>query len=408
MKLKLTREMWAHIKLQRGKEANVKKRFEVIKAAYYNPTTGYVGVDKLYRKLKTEDPETKKDYTDRIKREDITHFLKKQATYIDHKKASGPTNSFVAHKPLEEMQIDLVEWENSELQNGGYGLTCIDIFIKQAEVIIMKNKTAETVTAGFKKILKKMGIPENIYCDEGAEFTSGVFGKLMKEKKINIIFLLGHAPFIERFHRTLKRMLELYMDAVKSKTISKVLPTVLKNYNNSYHSTIEMTPNEVTLNKDNTAQAAENIVKHSSYKKRPKIEAGDTVKIKKKMKSFEKSYKVIYRAGEFVVDKVEKRGNAVLFYVIGDTRKRPYVRTDLLKLTETLEEPEIEADNANTLEDTLRKARKAQPKHLSHPQKKTIRETGIEGAYPDDERLKPTAAQGVKTRTGRKKNPKYE
>jgi hypothetical protein len=97
MKLKLTREMWADLKLQKGKAANFKKRFEVIKAAYYNPTTGYVGVDKLYRKLKTEDPETKKDYINRMKREDITNFLKKQASYVDHKKASGPTNSFVTH-----------------------------------------------------------------------------------------------------------------------------------------------------------------------------------------------------------------------------------------------------------------------------------------------------------------------
>jgi hypothetical protein len=230
----------------------------------------------------------------------------------------------------------------------------------------------------------------------------------MKEKKINLIFSLGHAPFIERFHRTLKRMLELYMDATKSKTLSKVLPIVLKNYNTSYHSTIEMAPNDVTLNADNTAQAAENIVKHSSFKKRPDIVAGDTVKIKKKMKSFEKSYKVIYRAGEFVVDKVKKVGNAVLFYVIGDTRNRPYVRTDLLKLTGALEEPVIEPDNEGTLENTLRKAGKAQPVHLSHPKKKTIRETGIPGARPDDERLKPTVSEGVKKRTNRKPNPKYK
>jgi hypothetical protein len=72
------------------------------------------------------------------------------------------------------------------------------------------------------------------------------------------------------------------------------------------------------------------------------------------------------------------------------------VRADLLKLTDTLEAPVIEADNEGTLEDTLRKAGKAQPKHLSHPQTKTIRETGIPGARPDDERLKPTLAQGVR------------
>jgi transposase InsO family protein len=76
-----------------------------------------------------------------------------------------------------------------------------------------------------------MGTPEIIYCDEGSEFTNHKFKELMKDNNIQIIYTLTHAPVVERFNRTLKMMLEKYMQVSKSKTIINVLPKIIKNYN---------------------------------------------------------------------------------------------------------------------------------------------------------------------------------
>ena len=56
----------------------------------------------------------------------------------------------------------------------------------------------------------------------------------MKENKIEVIFSLTHAPMVERLNRTIKELLEKYLQATGTKTITNVLPKIIKNYNNSY------------------------------------------------------------------------------------------------------------------------------------------------------------------------------
>ena len=57
----------------------------------------------------------------------------------------------------------------------------------------------------------------------------------MSDNNIEIIFTLGHAPMVERFNRTLKELLNKYLQSTNSKTITNVLPKILNNYNSSYH-----------------------------------------------------------------------------------------------------------------------------------------------------------------------------
>ena len=42
-----------------------------------------------------------------------------------------------------------------------------------------------------------MGIPKTIYSDQGSEFKNNTFQKLLDKHNIQIIFALGHAPFVE-------------------------------------------------------------------------------------------------------------------------------------------------------------------------------------------------------------------
>ncbi len=97
----------------------------------------------------------------------------------------------------------------------------------------------------MRKLLQRMGIPEYIYLDEGSEFQNEQFLNLMKEHNIEVIFTLTHAPMVERLNRTIKDMLYKYLQSTGTKTITNVLPKIIQNYNNSYHKTIGMAPNEV-------------------------------------------------------------------------------------------------------------------------------------------------------------------
>src|SRR5437879_3187966 len=96
----------------------------------------------------------------------------------------------------------------------------------------------------MEQIVKRMGIPKYVYCDEGSEFNNDQFKKLMDKHGIELIFTLRHATIVERLNRTIKEMLYKYLQSTIQKR-SHVLPKILKNYNNSYHRIIGMAPNEV-------------------------------------------------------------------------------------------------------------------------------------------------------------------
>lgn len=106
--------------------------------------------------------------------------------------------SFIPQRTLHKFQIDLIYLENKHLEKGQkYGLVCVDCFTNSVDIELMKSKTATNTVKSMKKILKKMGSPEMIYCDEATEFNKKDFKKLCSDNKIELILTLVHAPMIE-------------------------------------------------------------------------------------------------------------------------------------------------------------------------------------------------------------------
>ncbi len=253
---------------------------EIIREVYYDPLTGFSGVNKTFQILKKQGH--------KISRQEIQKFIKKQQISQINKKNVGKSGSFIPPHPLYEFQIDLIYLENTNLNKASYGLVCIDTFTKKGDVELIMRKSAPEVTNAMKEILKRMGIPKYIYCDEGTEFNNEEFLNLMKENNIEVIFSLTHAPMVERLNRTIKELLEKYLQTTNTKTITKVLPKIIENYNNSYHSKIKMAPNEV--NKNNQMEVY-NIVAKATIKIREPIKVGDKVRVQLKKKSFQQGYK---------------------------------------------------------------------------------------------------------------------
>lgn len=327
----------------------------LIKSVYYNAEIGFTGQAKLYKTLKQMYPEAK------ITQSDIKAFLGNQAVAQTMQK--GKQGSFVATHAKQEFQVDLIYIKNTGLNFAKYGLVCIDIFTKFTHIILMKKRDTANTVDTMRQILKLMGVPEMIYCDEGSEFTSTGFKELMAEKQIELVFSANHAPVVERVNRTIKEMIDKYLKSTNSKTITNILPKILKNYNNSFHKTIRITPTEATDN-TNKEQVKANIQGAAKPEvKRPDIKIGDHVRYVIKIVANKVSYaKPKYSEEIFTVTAIDDQGR----YTIDRTGKglKTFVRAHLLKVDKgKVEHNNNEADLDGTLEGRLKKGLKKKVVH---------------------------------------------
>ena len=324
--------------------------YEEIRRMYYDPKNGYIGADKLFHKLKYQG----------ITRNEIKTFIKNQEVYQIHKTVYA-NGSFIAPYALYEFQIDLIYLEDTHLNDTSYGLCCIDVFSKKADIELMKRKDEANTVQAMTKIFKRMGIPEFIYSDEGTEFKSSEFKKLCQNNKVDIIYTLRHAPVVERFNRTIKAILYKYLNVSKSKTITNVLPLILDNYNSSYHKTIKMAPNDVTDSNENEVYL--NIQSVSNTVKREPVNIGDTVRVLLKEKAFNKKYKPSWSTTLHKVTQIPDEDT--LYYKVEDLPKG-YLRPYIMKINNH-ESENVEPLLENTREGHLKQIAKDRPKRENQP-----------------------------------------
>jgi len=182
------------------------KDIEYLQGLLKIPSVGARGVNAIYEEVKKQgrayNNKTKSGFT----LAKIKEWYESREKVQTHKRISG-YHSFTPDRPRQQFQIDLINmpnpWSNSRNK---YSLVCIDIFTKKADMEPMKDKESKTCNAAMEKIFDRLGIPETIYSDEGSEFTNGSFLKLLEKHKIEIIYATNHAPFVESFNRTMKRI----------------------------------------------------------------------------------------------------------------------------------------------------------------------------------------------------------
>lgn len=205
------------------------------------------------------------------------------------------------------LQIDLVEMIPYHTENCGfkYLLTVIDIFSKKAFARPLKNKTGAEVTKAMSSVLHEIGTPpKNIHSDQGKEFFNKDFQKLMKENNINFYNTFTHlkASICERFNRTLKtRMWKMFSLNGNYKWV-KQLPTLIRNYNKSFHRTIKMRPIDVT--NEHEQHLLSTVYKNVVTNSKNRFVVGDHVRISKYKGVFQKGYEPNWSTEIFLVDYV--------------------------------------------------------------------------------------------------------
>ena len=108
----------------------------------------------------------------------------------------------------------------------------------------------------------------------------------------------GKSVVAERFIRTLKNKLYKHMATVSKNVYYNVLDDIVKNHNNTRHSTIKMKPIDV---KDNTYINTDKKINN----KDPKFKVGDRVRISKYKNVFAKGYVPNWSEEVFVVNKIK-------------------------------------------------------------------------------------------------------
>lgn len=275
---------------------------------YYEPqlSGSFSGVEALAR-------------AEKKKRKHVKQFLESEDSYTLHKPIIRrfKRRATTVAGPNIQVQADLIDVSNIKQFNNGYTfiLTVIDVFSRLAFVVPLKNKAATTMTRAFESILKKHPT-KYLQTDKGMEFRNKQFQTMLKKHKVHFFTTQNEdikAAVIERFNKTLKNKLYRYFTHNNTFKFTNVLKQMIESYNQSYHGTIRMTPREV--NRSNIGQVWHHIHRPRVITK-PKFKVGDTVRISKVKKTFDKGYLPNWTREIFTIHTVKKTNPPV--YTIKD------------------------------------------------------------------------------------------
>ena len=188
-------------------------------------------------------------------------------------------------------QADLADLQNLSCYNDNfrYLLTCICVFSKFAFAIPVKDKRGVSIANAFEKIFSQR-LPNFLQSDRGSEFLNHEVQSIFRKHNIKHYWSFNDdikASCVERFNRTIKTKIFRYLTHHNTNRWIDVIEDFFSSYNNSYHRTIGMTPNQV--NSDNQEEVAKRTYP-PKVKPEWKYKIGDKVRISRYKHIFEKGY----------------------------------------------------------------------------------------------------------------------
>ena len=216
-----------------------------------------------------------------------------------------------------------------------YLLLVIDIFSKYGWMIPLKNKEGKTVASALKTIFKERK-PEMMWVDKGKEFYNKDVKGLIElystenEEKSSVV---------ERWIRTMKEKMWKYFTDNNTNVYIDILPDLVKDYNNTKHSSIKMTPVEAS-EKENELTVWRNLYPNrlDILDINPKFSVGDKVRISKKKALFEKVYTTRWTEDILTISKI-KRTSPITYKIAdlnGEEIDGTFYETELQKTSQQL------------------------------------------------------------------------
>ena len=189
-----------------------------------------------------------------------------------------------------------------------YLLMIIDVFSKYGWIVPLKDKKGESVTKAFSEIFKEGRKPQYLWVDKGKEFYNKHLMDLLEKYKIQIYSTENEekSSVVERWNRTIKTKMWKQFTVQGNTQYLDMLPKILKQYNNTKHSSIKMTPVEASKKKNEGTVYFNLYGDMKMLIQKPKFIIGDKVRISKyKRKTFDKGYTPNWTEEVFTVDKIQ-------------------------------------------------------------------------------------------------------
>ena len=328
---------------------------EIISKTYYD-FGGYGSIARTLKEAREIDPT--------IKEIDVKTWKDKN---LQRKTNLKGQNSFIASEPKQEYQIDLFEMpvsrvadkrftptkpKNNRRAGEGvisnrkgvvgktektekiyrYGLLLVDIFSKFCKVVPIETKTIPEFIESLKTGINDMGgKPETIYCDGEGAIGSNEMKAFLADENIRLIQTRRHAAVAERHIRTIKDLLFKRMEHLKTDIDDwhTILPPVLLQYNTRMiHSSMEMTPADAKLPRNESLVKARLEIKRISKRKYPEVKEGDSVKVYQKKDKLDKERVSTWSSQVYKIDTIIESHGQTLYTV---TPKIPNWNKDLVR-----------------------------------------------------------------------------
>jgi hypothetical protein len=165
-------------------------------------------------------------------------------------KKCDPIEAIKTQRPMERLQIDLVDLKEYKVENAGYKfiINSMDCFSKFAFTRAIKVKSAQTIVEFLRDLFYSEGPPEILHCDNGTEFANKEIKALCAEFNVRDVHGRVRHPQsqgqIERCNQTLTRMLAKKMHESGSMNTKWLehLPHLTYMYNRTIHRSHRKTP----------------------------------------------------------------------------------------------------------------------------------------------------------------------
>ena len=228
--------------------------------------------------------------------------------YSEAPKKNYETNKITYNYIDEIWSIDLADFSDYKISNNKgyrYIFIIIDNFSKYLWAIPLKNKYSQTITNEFSNILSKSKRkPLKIESDRGTEFYNSIFQILLKSKNIHHYsrFTDKGPSIAERVIRTVRSLFKKpVFEKGKADWLSE-LPSVVKKYKNTIHSSTKMTPIQASKKVDEKEVFSN--LRDDRVKRQPKFKLGQLVRTADIKKVFSKGDSTNYSYEIYTITEV--------------------------------------------------------------------------------------------------------
>lgn len=269
---------------------------------------------------------------------DAHEWLQDQEVYTLHKNyrkkfarrsCYSPGLQYVVHADLADLQT-LAKFNNSFR----YFLIVVDVYSRRFWAEPVRSKTAPDMEEAFDKIFSTDGgwNPAAVVSDLGMEFYANRMKKYFAARNINHYSTKSEikASLAERGVRTTKTRLFKAMTHANTRRWIDILPKIIYGINHSVNRTLGRTPASI---RDGDLPDRRELMPEKQQKK-CKFAIGDTVRLLKYRRQFDKSYLPNFTQELFVVSAVKSAHKPVYYHIKdlnGETIEGSFYDEELVK-----------------------------------------------------------------------------